>query len=538
MAQGYIFSHGVRLVVAFALGAGQLAFAEPHITQSQVIGPLTGHDAKLDPENLKAPKVKWYGTDLGFTYEHRGHIVFLFGDSWATEAYSPIQGSTQGKWDDSWGTVNLAQWPDPAKISPSNIPTVRLARNPGTDEVAAMNPGVALDLDKTPLHGFSNGTEEFGLFLTTKPQGCRIDSDCGPDLKCDAGLGFYGVSYTEETKGTNPCLDGTPGCQADTMQDKSGKPLPGSGFCVDPKAHRGTPTAWTRLNGVAQQIRIGVRSHRDPRLYENAQVWLTNKFYNATVRTVQRFSPGNPGADFSTAKGTGDAQRVFVWGRPGFVGVRAKGQPLDLYFGYTDLPTSHDFKWQMHYYTGLKDGQPQFSTAERDAAPVVLDETHDVVNQMSMSWIAPLHKWVMFYGGGSSSLPLPPLSDCGVLQLFAGSDCKSVNMDNGAVFMRTADNPWGPWSAPQDVLVGGDVSKPNEQHGPGGLLFHALCQEKSCATGTHGAFYRPNEYGFFYAANIIESWTRPVAGGGVDVLWNVSTWDPYRVALVRTRIMP
>jgi len=45
------------------------------------------------------------------------------------------------------------------------------------------------------------------------------------------------------------------------------------------------------------------------------------------------------------------------------------------------------------------------------------------------------------------------------------------------------------------------------------------------------------EYGWFYAANIIEQWTRP-AGDGVDIIWNASTWDPYRVILLRTHIEP
>ena len=56
----------------------------------------------------------------------------------------------------------------------------------------------------------------------------------------------------------------------------------------------------------------------------------------------------------------------------------------------------------------------------------------------------------------------------------------------------------------------------------------------------HTAFegINPHEYGFLYAANIISEWTRPAPGGGADILWNVSTWDPYRVVLVRTRIRP
>jgi hypothetical protein len=47
--------------------------------------------------------------------------------------------------------------------------------------------------------------------------------------------------------------------------------------------------------------------------------------------------------------------------------------------------------------------------------------------------------------------------------------------------------------------------------------------------------YQAGEVGFFYSANIIEEWIRP-AGDGVDIIWNASTWDPYRVVLLRTHI--
>jgi hypothetical protein len=103
--------------------------------------------------------------------------------------------------------------------------------------------------------------------------------------------------------------------------------------------------------------------------------------------------------------------------------------------------------------------------------------------------------------------------------------------------MRTADHPWGPWSAPQDVLVGGDPAKspPEEQFAPGGILRHPDCTAETCAGSTDWEGVDPREYGFLYGVNIIEQWTRP-AGDGVDLIWNVSTWDPYRVVLVRTRI--
>jgi hypothetical protein len=69
------------------------------------------------------------------------------------------------------------------------------------------------------------------------------------------------------------------------------------------------------------------------------------------------------------------------------------------------------------------------------------------------------------------------------------------------------------------------------------MLRHPSCKAESCAPHTAARDVNPDEYGFFYSANIIEQWTRP-AGKGVDVIWNASTWDPYRVILLRTRIEP
>ena len=71
--------------LALTLLAGQ-GVAEPRVVESIVLGPFSGHDAKFHPANLTPLRIEYYGTDLGFTYEHRGELRILFGDSWATEA--------------------------------------------------------------------------------------------------------------------------------------------------------------------------------------------------------------------------------------------------------------------------------------------------------------------------------------------------------------------------------------------------------------------------------------------------------------------
>lgn len=523
--------------------------ADPSIADTEVIGAFTGHDAPMHPDNREPEPLLYYGTDLGFTYRHGDRIHFLFGDTWATEAYAPIEASTGSTFDDAFGTINLADWPDSSRISPSNVPRIRIARNPGTNEAAAIDPGHAMDLGKTPMHGFSNGRDEFGIFNSTKPRGCTADEQCGDGQSCDAGLGYAGTRFDQEENLTLPCIDGTPLCTSDTMVDAAGKAVPDSGFCVDEGSTVWADTPAGRVAAAALAQRIGIRSKEDPRKYRDIKVWLTNRFVNVTARTVERFVPendqGETEADYRTAKSAGGARRVLLWGRPGFISVNATGRTLGLYFAYADLPAGSGFAWDLHFYTGLEDGVPQFSRNEADAEPLDLDSTrdgvqpqevHDLAQQMSVSWIEPLNKWVMFYGGGITKLPSPPLPNCGVLELFTRFECKQVVVGNGAVRMRTADQPWGPWSAPADVVEGGDPAVPGSgQYRPGGVLHHPACQEDGCATHTRTAFYHPDEYGFLYSANIIEEWTREVEGG-VDVYWNASTWDPYRVVLFRTRI--
>jgi hypothetical protein len=221
---------------------------------------------------------------------------------------------------------------------------------------------------------------------------------------------------------------------------------------------------------------------------------------------------------------------------------------MSLYFAWAEMPLAPGFDWNVHYYAGSRNGVPQFSEHEADAAAVDLDssqpgvqsaEVNDLVQQMSVAWVAELGKWVMFYGGGIISIPRPPaLPECGVLQLFTGYDCKQVEVGNGAIRMRTADHPWGPWSPPADIIVGGDPRLAGTgQYGVGGVLNHPGCVAEGCAPHTDADNYGDDEYGFFYSANIIEEWIVP-AGSGVDILWNASTWDPYRVVLLRTRVEP
>jgi len=546
--------HTIRLFVSCLLLLPLLAQAEPRVVKTTVIGPFTGAQAPLHPDNVSPHRVKYMGTDLGWTYEHEGQLHFIFGDTAASAGEEAIEASTGATYDDSFGTVDLSQWNDPASFTRENMPLLKLGQNPGTMEVAAINPGKPLELFKTPVGGFSNGVDEFGVFFTYKPMGCRTDADCVNGASCDVGLGYFGPHYTDPNEITWACVEGSSDqCIADTMLDDEGKPVPESGFCVDRSSTIFTDTELGRRAALSVELLIGRRDRETPKIYHPEFSWHTSKFMNPAFRTVQAFEP--PGsapegfvADLGPATKPGPHSRLFVWGRPHFVGVRSKERFVGQYFAYLDLPGDAPLKWAPQYFAGLDDsGKPRFSPSEADAVALDQDTTqpgvqpenrYDIVDQVSVAWVPQLSKWITFYGGGMIVRPLPPaLPNCGVLELFTGLECKLVEIGNGAVRMRSSDHPWGPWTPPQDVIVAGDPSKPEGQYGPGGMLYHPACADPTCAPHSTRPELKDVEYGWFYAANIIEQWTRP-NGDGVDIVWNASTWDPYRVILLRTHIVP
>ncbi|MGK2927579.1 MAG: hypothetical protein ACSLE2_18350 [Lysobacterales bacterium] len=529
------------------------ASAAPTAGDTTVIGPFTGPQAPLHPDNLAPHRIEYYGTDLGWTYEHQGQLQILFGDTMANEIGDPIEASSGGRLEDSFGSIDLADWNRPETFTRENMPLIRLGQNPDSAEMASIDPGHAMEGFKTPVAGFSNGVDEFAVFFTYKPLGCATAADCPNGTRCDTGLGYVGTPWTNDEGLTLACADGSsPACTASTLTDASGEPVADSGFCNDPSTTVYADTPVGRTAAVAVKQLIGTRDREVPKKYATNHVWHTSKFMNPAVRTVASFAPPRPGEghapDYRPAQGPADGARVFIWGRPHFIGVNATGRGVGQYFAYVDLPTGSGYAWQPHYFAGLDEhGLPRFSSDEGDAVPSDLDDTqsgvqavdpHDIVDQVSIAWIPQLSRWLMIYGGGMIDLPLEPaLLKCGVLELFTQNECTQVVIGNGAFRMRTAEHPWGPWTPPQDLIVPGDPAKPEGQYGPGGMLRHPDCTAPDCAPHTAARDINPREYGFFYSANIIEQWTRP-AGDGVDVIWNASTWDPYRVILLRTRIDP
>jgi hypothetical protein len=528
-------------------GSAQTAVPSASIALAPLAGPhYTAPANQAD--------IGFYGTDLGFTMKHEGQLRIVFGDSWA----APDVPSIGPLGDDCQGTICLQSSGCPSGgaaladgdavqtftgVSGSffNRPGPRLVFRLNAFGAVAPLPvyqGTSTLLDmgplRTPVAVFSNGMSgsqsgAFALFNRAEPVPCTSSASCGSGFSCDTNLGIDALEA--------PCVKDPPFflfCPP---------PAGASGLCVDTTSPRyaATPTS-AHLRGLVTRMRVG---NADPLWQEQyyTRVWNTHKFTNPSATTVNSYAIGaSTVADPLPANGpvTGN-ERVFLWGRPSFVGIGGS-QSAKLYFAVVDVPAysaSGNPPWTVRYFAGLNaSGAPTFTSNETAAAALDLggttNENLHIVNQLSVRYVPQLAKWVMLYGGDME----PALHDAGA----GGQGALVVRNPQGAIHARFAAKPWGPWSTAQPILNAGNPNTTppvaGTQYAPGGVLHHGGCTPASaCVPGEPfwDLVFARNEPGFLYGANLIPEWTED-RGSYVEIYWNVSTWSPYQVVLMRSRI--
>ena len=116
--------------------------------------------------------------------------------------------------------------------------------------------------------------------------------------------------------------------------------------------------------------------------------------------------------------------------------------------------------------------------------------------------------------------------------------------------MRTAPNPWGPWSKPQliwNALDEGAYACPD------GYMYAWWAVGSQCPKSdayrpdllpNEGLNQCPNpspipnlDIGVEYGVNILATFSKPGPRlGEATIYWNLSTWNPYRVVLMKTHL--
>jgi lysophospholipase L1-like esterase len=206
--------------------------------------------------------------------------------------------------------------------------------------------------------------------------------------------------------------------------------------------------------------------------------------------------------------------KMSMHGEPGPIAGLPPGGPFVLVWGtgqyrksdaYLSLvPLAHFETGEgTRYFAGLDPaGAPTWSEKEGDAAPIVANGT---LGDLSVTWCRDLGLWLMTY------------------------DRRAPSRGIAFCYSRT---PWGPWSGPQilfeavrDGALGKFIHDPRAvpDDGLGGPV---IGQGRADPAAVRGGTYAPY---------VVERWTK-VRDSGLDLYYVLSTWNPYVVVLMKSRL--
>ena len=533
---------------------GTLLLSSLIASPPEIIGRWVGPNvAKVQPD------LAFWGTDLGWTVAHQGELQILFGDTDDTFD-SVCHGQLHN--DDVQGVIPLAR---PA----TGVPPLTFLTDPSDptvlERLVVLRKGESLQMGygQVPVAAYSDGRNLVAVMgrggtiackagITSPVAACRGPREDHParsnwlsadGLRCTQTLGECipapnGISTPCELAtgaGCNPALSEV--CTPTA-----------TGLCVDPSSSQNDGTVASALYTTGNEMELTIQDPNHRGRYESVATLRTNKFINPTARTVKRFTGGPSGSDYGPGNGT-----LLVWGRPGFSGQQ--GRQSQIYLLAHRLPITREangrWRFQPRYYAGVhaRTNAPIWSREQRKAKPLALDgvvggsplEEQPLVNQFTISWIGgSVRKWVMLYGGNIGDyLLLDPAHS-------------RPGDGPGSVRIRFADHPWGPWSPAKPHLLEGSPVVVGTPLGPGGVLFHPMCLDQPSALCAPSDPIRPVDSflpgcfpfgktfdnGFFYGAYIIDAYTASDGVGGMDIYWNVSTWNPYGVLFLKTNLRP
>ena len=502
------------------------------------------------------PNVGFFGTDLGWTVEHKGELRILFGDT--DDAFNSVCLPMLFN-DDSQGTLPLKR--------PDGVPPLTMDTKPedpnALQRIIVTRKGESLQMGygQVPVSAYSDGKSLVGIVdrggtIRCKPGVSSPVAACRGPLSDHPALANWltadGLRCSKTIGECVPAPNNIPtacelatgaGCTA--LLGETCQPTP-DGVCVDPTSSQNNGTPASERFTAAWDIDFAIEDPNDRGHYESMATLRSNKFINPASRTVERFTFLPFANDYRPGSGA-----LFVWGRPLWDGEQGRQSQVYLMVHKLPIQKAANGRWifQPWFYAGVtKRNVPIWSQQQEKAKPLALDgvvggspfEEQPLVNQLSVSWVGgTIKKWVMLYAGNSGDFYLAdPAND-------------RPGEGPGSIRIRFADHPWGPWSPPKPHLLEGSPFEPNTLLGPGAYMFHPLCVDQPGLPCARSDEVRPIDFyvgcfpigktfdnGFLYAPNIIDSYTESDGAGGMNIYWNVSIWNPYAVLYLKTNLKP
>ena len=169
------------------------------------------------------------------------------------------------------------------------------------------------------------------------------------------------------------------------------------------------------------------------------------------------------------------------------------------------------------YFAGLKDGRPDWKTDEAKSIPL-WGGPHKCLGYYSVRFVPSVNRWLALY------------------------TCSIASKAIRGVFLRSAIDPWGPWSSPTKVMMSNDTENPYCKY------MHLPADIAVCAAGLSNPFEeekrvpqwdpsRPGRrnVGGEYAPFLLPSnYQKLNDNGTMSLYFTLSTWNPYQTVLMKT----
>lgn len=500
-------SLGKTQTVCELMGLGAIGTV-PHNFPGADAQTTTRYRASLNPgivelelpagANAAAPAI--LGGDLGAPFLHGdGKLYFTFGDSWFESPARSIDCSTSDPScvpavgnDDILATAAVNRWQMEAGCLELDV--IRVA---GTRDIQPLTWNGPANMGGQPMAAIVPGPGfSTGRFMFMLAPG-EIVMCGGTDAECAVASGVETDVCSVDPTGVHRCFFGE---------------------CAnDPQSPCGL-----RFNASRLLVRSEGTDFTEP--IDGVHVASSHVFesYRGHFSVLTFYSD----VDLSTGSGS-----LWVIGRDSFWG--APGLTLNPYLMVH--PVENGRLEEPMFFAGFARGAPIFSPNAADARSlyeerVLLPQHTSLVFEPDVDG----GTWLMMYGGHAQ-----PVLRNNIAQFVRPVvDDLFYSRDSGVV-VRTAKNPWGPWSEPTLVFSpfhagqGGycehmyfeDPAGDTEFDCPGETASRNSALNRVPGLGSAG------EYGVAIVPGAAE-----VSEQGVRLRWLMSTWNPYRVLLQESEL--